>query len=111
MVCGKRLDKPVLRAQFQIRERQWPQICGLIDYTYNDNNATVRVGFALVFSVVYRWLVGDLLLSFAHWWMARIGQEVSQHHKQFEQAIFFCFNGIRTRLWSGELSKLFIRAI
>jgi hypothetical protein len=28
MVCGKRLDKPVLPAQSQIRERQWPQIVG-----------------------------------------------------------------------------------
>jgi hypothetical protein len=57
------------------------QICGLIDCAYNDNNATVGVGFALVFSVVYRRLVGDLLFSFAHWRMARIGQEVSQHRE------------------------------
>ena len=26
----KRLDKPVLRAQPQIREKEWPQIYGLI---------------------------------------------------------------------------------
>jgi hypothetical protein len=30
MVGGKRLDKPVLQAQAQIREMQWLQICGLI---------------------------------------------------------------------------------
>jgi hypothetical protein len=27
LVCGKRLDMPVLRTQSQIREMQWPQIC------------------------------------------------------------------------------------
>jgi hypothetical protein len=94
-----------LQAQPQIGERQWPQICGLIDCVYNDN-ATVRVGFALVFSVVYRRLVGNLLFSFAHWRLARIGQEILQRPEQFGQIIFLCFDGIRTWLWSGKVIEV-----
>jgi hypothetical protein len=63
----------------------------------------------LVFSVVHLRLVGDFLFSFAHWRMARTGEEVSQHHEQFWRAIFICFVGVRTRLWACELSELFVR--
>jgi hypothetical protein len=63
MVCGKRLDKPVLRAQSQIREKLWQQIWNLIKDKRLLIMRTPKVILGFVFAVVL--LSGLAFLAFA----------------------------------------------
>ncbi|HZF01611.1 MAG TPA: hypothetical protein VE344_06905 [Methylomirabilota bacterium] len=53
MVCGKRLDKPVLQAQSQIREMQWPEIvASKIEHIETRQHQTKTMNIRTLFSFV-----------------------------------------------------------